>query len=52
MLAMRKQRLSGRRDVVLVAHEPPNTEHLGIRVVAAGLAEAGFRPHVLPVGAP
>ena len=49
---MRKQRLPGRRDVMLVAHEPPNTEHLGIRVVAAGLAEAGFRPHVLPVGSP
>jgi methylmalonyl-CoA mutase cobalamin-binding subunit len=49
---MGKQRLPGRRDVMLVAHEPPNTEHLGIRVVAAGLAEAGFRPHVLPVGSP
>lgn len=41
-----------RRDVVLVAHEPPNCEHLGIRLVAAGLAEAGFRPHVLPVVSP
>jgi radical SAM superfamily enzyme YgiQ (UPF0313 family) len=49
---MTKQRLPGRRDVVLVAHEPANTEHLGIRLVAAGLAEAGFRPRVLPVGAP
>jgi radical SAM superfamily enzyme YgiQ (UPF0313 family) len=51
-LAMMKQRLTGRRDVVLVAHEPPNCEHLGIRLVAAGLAEAGFRPRVLPIGAP
>lgn len=39
-------------DVILIAHEPPNSEHLGIRVVAAGLARAGFRPRVLPVGAP
>ena len=46
---MLKQHLSGRREVVLVAHEPPNCEHLGIRLVAAGLAEAGFRPRVLPV---
>jgi radical SAM superfamily enzyme YgiQ (UPF0313 family) len=37
---------------VLVAHEPANCEHLGIRLVAAGLAEAGFRPHVLPVASP
>lgn len=49
---MMKQRLPGRRDVVLVAHEPANCEHLGIRLVAAGLAEAGFRPRVLPVGSP
>jgi len=37
---------------VLVAHEPPNSEHLGIRLVAAGLAEAGFRPRVLPLATP
>jgi hypothetical protein len=49
---MMKQRLPGRREVVLVAHEPANCEHLGIRLVAAGLAEAGFRPRVLPVGSP
>ena len=49
---MMKQRLPGRRDVVLVAHEPANCEHLGIRLVAAGLAEVGFRPRVLPVGSP
>jgi radical SAM superfamily enzyme YgiQ (UPF0313 family) len=49
---MTKQRLPNRRDVVLVAHEPANTEHLGIRLVAAGLAAAGFRPRVLPVGVP
>ena len=40
---MMKQRLPGRRDVALVAHEPANCERLGIRLVAAGLAEAGFR---------
>jgi methylmalonyl-CoA mutase cobalamin-binding subunit len=40
------------RVVVLVAHEPPNSEHLGIRLVAAGLAEAGFRPRLLPLCAP
>ena len=49
---MTKQRLPGRREVVLVAHEPPNSEHLGIRLVAAGLAKAGFRPRVLPLVAP
>jgi hypothetical protein len=49
---MTKPSLEGRPDVVLVAHEPRNCEHLGIRLVAAGLAEAGFRPHVLPVTSP
>lgn len=49
---MTKQRLPGCRDVVLVAHEPPNSEHLGIRLVAAGLAEAGFRPRLLPLVTP
>jgi radical SAM superfamily enzyme YgiQ (UPF0313 family) len=44
--------LPNRRDVVLVAHEPPDCEHLGIRLVAAGLAEAGFRPRVLPLRSP
>ena len=38
-----KQRLPGLRDGVLVAHETANCEHLGIRLVAAGPAEAGFR---------
>jgi hypothetical protein len=51
-LAMTRQCLPSRRDVVLVAHEPPNSEHLGIRLVAAGLAEAGFRPRVLPLVTP
>ena len=49
---MTKERLPGRRDVVLVAHEPTNSEHLGIRLVAAGLVEAGFRPRVLPLVTP
>src|SRR5450759_1743203 len=49
---MTNECLPGRRDVVLVAHEPPNSEHLGIRLVAAGLAEAGFRPRVLPLATP
>ena len=49
---MRKQRLPGRREVVLIAHEPPNSEHLGIRLVAAGLAEAGFHPRVLSLLTP
>ena len=49
---MTKAHVSDRCDVVLVAHEPPNCEHLGIRVVAAGLVEAGFRTCVLPIGAP
>ena len=47
-----KLRQSVRREVVLVAHEPADCEHLGIRLVAAGLAEAGFRPRVLPVRSP
>lgn len=40
------------QNVVLVAHEQPNTEHLGIRLVAAALAEAGFRPVILPLRSP
>jgi anaerobic magnesium-protoporphyrin IX monomethyl ester cyclase len=49
---MVKDLSSDRYDVVLLAHEPPNCEHLGIRVLAAGLAEAGFRARLLPVGSP
>ncbi len=49
---MAKQQVPGRRDVVLVAYEPPNTEHLGVRLVASGLAAAGFRPRVLPLVVP
>ena len=37
------------RDIVLVAHERPGNEHLGIRMVAAALAHAGYRPHILPL---
>ena len=33
---MRTQRLSDRLDVVLVAHEPPNCEHLGITCTPSG----------------
>jgi hypothetical protein len=36
----------------LVAYEPPSSEHLGIRLVAAGLVAAGFRPRVLPLVTP
>ncbi len=39
-------------SAVLVAHEPPGTEHLGIRLVAAASVEAGFRPRVLPLLTP
>jgi radical SAM superfamily enzyme YgiQ (UPF0313 family) len=49
---MTDQALPGARDIVLVAHEPQNCEHLGIRVVAAGLKAAGYRPQVLAVGTP
>ena len=37
------------RSVVLVAHEPRGTEHLGIRYVAAALQVAGFTAHILPL---
>ena len=40
------------RGVVLVAHEPPGTEHLGIRLVAAALVEAGFGPRILSLLSP
>jgi hypothetical protein len=38
--------------MVLVAHEPPGTEHLGIRLVAAALVEAGFQPRILSLLSP
>jgi radical SAM superfamily enzyme YgiQ (UPF0313 family) len=40
------------RTVMLVAHEPPGTEHLGIRLVASALVEAGFEPRILPLLSP
>lgn len=49
---MSKRVLRSCSEVVLVAHEPPNSEHLGIRLVAAGLVEAGFLPRVLPLLSP
>ena len=35
------------RDIVLVAHERPGSEHLGIRMVAAALLDGGYRPHIV-----
>jgi radical SAM superfamily enzyme YgiQ (UPF0313 family) len=49
---MSKSYVIGERSVVLVAHEPPGTEHLGVRLVAAALVEAGFRPHIVPLLSP
>ena len=49
---MAKQPVASGCDVVLVAYEPSSSEHLGIRLVAAGLAAAGFRPLVLPLVTP
>jgi len=40
------------RGVILVAHEPPGTEHLGIRLVASALVETGFEPRILPLLSP
>lgn len=51
-MAMTKDQESAGKRVALIAHEPPGTEHLGIRLVAAALVEAGFRPRVLPLLTP
>jgi radical SAM superfamily enzyme YgiQ (UPF0313 family) len=44
--------LSLGKQVVLVAHEPPGTEHLGVRLLASALLQAGFRPSIVPLLAP
>lgn len=49
---MAKDQEDAGKKVVLVAHEPPGTEHLGVRLVAAALVEAGFRPRVLSLLTP
>ena len=49
---MKKHLAIDGQNVILVAHEPPGSEHLGIRMVAAALAEAGFRPRVLSLLSP
>jgi radical SAM superfamily enzyme YgiQ (UPF0313 family) len=40
------------KQVILVAHEPPGTEHLGVRLLASALLQAGFRPSIVPLLAP
>ena len=49
---MSKSSVIAGRNVVLVAHEPPGTEHLGVRLLAAALVEAGFSPHIVPLLSP
>ena len=48
-IAAMQSRAGQARSVVLVAHEPRGTEHLGIRYVAAALQKVGVTANVLPL---